>query len=49
VSIRARATHTRTGRAFINVCANAWVARIRGLSEEDTFNLIMAGLKKVLQ
>jgi hypothetical protein len=39
---------TRTGRAFINVCANSWVARIRGLSEEDTGNLIMAGLKKIL-
>ena len=41
--------HTDTGRAFINVCANAWVARIRGLSEEGTFNLIMTGLKKILQ
>jgi hypothetical protein len=40
--------HTPIGRAFIDVCMNAWVARIRGLSEEGTFNLIMAGLKKTL-
>ena len=40
--------HTRTGRAFINVCAHSWVARIRGLSDEDTFSLIMAGLTKLL-
>ena len=38
--------HTDTGCAFMNVCANSWVASIRGLSEEDTSNLIMAGLKK---
>jgi hypothetical protein len=41
--------HTPIGRAFISVCMNAWVGRIRGLSEEDTFSLIMAGLKKILQ
>jgi hypothetical protein len=40
--------HTDIGRAFINVCANSWVARIRGLSEEDTSRLLMAGLKKIL-
>lgn len=40
--------HTHNGRAFINVCANGWVASIRGLSEEDTSKLIMAGLKKTL-
>jgi hypothetical protein len=41
--------HTHTGRAFINVCMNAWVGKIRGLSEEDTLSVIMAGLKKILQ
>lgn len=40
--------HTDTGRAFINVCTNDWVAKIRGLSEEDTSSLIMAGLKKIV-
>jgi hypothetical protein len=40
--------HTDTGRAFINVCANSWVASTRGLSEEDTSKLLMAGLKKIL-
>jgi hypothetical protein len=40
--------HTPIGRAFINVCMNAWVGQIRGLSDEDTHHLIMAGLKKTL-
>jgi hypothetical protein len=40
--------HTRIGHAFISACMNAWVGRIRGLSEEGTFSLIMAGLKKIL-
>jgi hypothetical protein len=39
---------TRIGHAFISACMNAWVGRIRGLSEEGTFSLIMAGLKKIL-
>jgi hypothetical protein len=39
---------TPTGRALINVCANAWVARGRGLSDDDTFKLILAGLKNIL-
>jgi hypothetical protein len=40
---------THTGQAMINVCVNAWVARIGGLSSDDTFNLIMAGLRQLLQ
>jgi hypothetical protein len=36
------------GRAMINVCMNAWVGKIRGLSDEVTFSLIMAGLKKIV-
>jgi hypothetical protein len=28
--------HTPIGRAFINVCMNAWVGKIKGLSDEDT-------------
>lgn len=40
--------HTDNGRAFITVCTNDWVAKIRGLSEEDTSRLLMAGLKKIL-
>jgi hypothetical protein len=40
--------HTPIGRAFINVCMNAWVGKIRGLSDEDTHSLIIAGLKKTL-
>jgi hypothetical protein len=40
--------HTRIGRAFISACMNAWVGKVRGLSDEDTHSLIMAGLKKVL-
>jgi hypothetical protein len=39
---------TPTGRAIINVCANAWVAKVRGLSGDNTFKLIMAGLKKLV-
>jgi len=39
--------HTRIGHAFISACMNAWVGRIRGLSEEGTYNLIMTGLKKI--
>jgi len=38
-----------TGRAIINVCANAWVARGRGLSDDDTFKLILAGLKTIMR
>jgi hypothetical protein len=36
------------GREIINVCVNAWVAKGRGLSEDDTFKLIQAGLNKIL-
>ena len=39
---------TQTGRAIINVCANAWVARGRGLSDDETFKLMMAGLNTLL-
>jgi hypothetical protein len=39
---------TNLGRAMINVCMNAWVGKVRGLSGEDTHSLIMAGLRKVL-
>jgi hypothetical protein len=42
------APHTDTGRAFINVCMNAWVGKVRGLSDEATHSLIVAGLKKTL-
>ena len=28
---------TDLGRAMINVCVNAWVGKIRGLSDDDTF------------
>jgi hypothetical protein len=42
------AAETQTGRAIINVCANAWVARDSGLSDDDTFALIMAGLKTIM-
>ena len=31
------------------VCMDAWVAKVTGLSEEDNFSLIMAGLKNTLQ
>ena len=37
---------TDLGRAMINVCMNAWVGEVRGLSDEDTHALIMSGLKK---
>ena len=40
---------TNLGRAMINVCMNAWVGKIKGLSDEDTFSLVMAGLKQLLQ
>jgi hypothetical protein len=40
--------HTRIGRAFISVCTNAWVGKVRGLSDEDAHSLIMAGLRKSL-
>jgi hypothetical protein len=36
------------GREIINVCVNAWVAKVRGLSEDDTLKLIQAGLNKIL-
>jgi hypothetical protein len=39
---------TNLGRAMINVCLDAWVAKVSGLSDENTFNLIMAGLKRRL-
>jgi hypothetical protein len=39
--------HTPIGHAFINVCMNAWVGKVRGLSDEDTHSLIMAGLKQM--
>lgn len=42
------AAETNLGRAMISVCMNAWVGKVRGLSDDDTHNLIMAGLKKVL-
>jgi hypothetical protein len=39
---------TPTGQAIVNVCANAWVAKARGLSDDETFTLMMAGLQKIL-
>jgi hypothetical protein len=39
---------TNLGRAMISVCMDAWVAKVTGLSDENTFSLIMAGLKNVL-
>jgi hypothetical protein len=36
------------GREIINVCVNAWVAKVRGLSEDDTLKLIQGGLNKIL-
>ena len=40
---------TRVGRAFMSACANAWVGRVRGLSDDDTVRLMLAGLKKILE
>jgi hypothetical protein len=42
------AAKTNLGRAMISVCMDAWVAKVTGLSDEDTHSLIMAGLKTVL-
>jgi hypothetical protein len=40
--------HTNLGRAMMSVCMNAWVGKVRGLSDEETHSLIMRGLKTVL-
>jgi hypothetical protein len=39
---------TRTGTAIINACANAWVAKMQGLSDQETVRLQLAGLSKLL-
>ena len=39
---------TNLGRAMLSVCMHAWVGKVRGLSDEDTHSLIMAGLRKIL-
>ena len=36
------------GREILTVCVNAWVAESRGLSGDDTFKLMQAGLHTIL-
>jgi hypothetical protein len=42
------AGETQIGCAMISVCMNAWLGKVSGWSEDETFGHIMHGLKKVL-